>query len=164
MLLYDIKHRLLLKKFLLTCNRDIDGVVDWLNSRNIKEGMNLNELEQESASDEERKDYLPGARKLDVSKRSRRMELAVSGLVATDRQFAVATNFGVLVYGLSSRTCFSPYELLPKLTPAMLPELMEQHQYGSAVIVALKLNIPVRKLIGKIHSKHIPQICSELSR
>ncbi len=72
-LLYDIKHRLLLKKFPLTCNRDIDGVVDWLNSRNIKEGMNLNQLEEESESDDERKDYLPGARKLDVSKRSKKM-------------------------------------------------------------------------------------------
>lgn len=123
-LLYDIKHRLLLKKFQLTCNRDIDGVIDFLNSRHIKEGMNLNELEPEDFSDEERKDYLPGSRKLDSSKRSKKMELAVSGLIVADRQFAVATNFGVLVYGPSSRSCFSPYELIPKLTPSILPELI----------------------------------------
>lgn len=86
------------------------------------------------------------------------------GLVMADRHLAVATNFGVLVYGPSNRVCFSPYELLPKLTPSMLPELIEQCQYGSAVIVALKLNIPVRKLLGKLNSKHIPQICSELSK
>lgn len=92
------------------------------------------------------------------------MELAVSGLVMSDKQLTVATNFGVLVYGPSRRSCFSPYELLPKLTSSVLPELIERRQYASALIVALKLSLPMRKLLSKIHTQCIPQICSELSR
>lgn len=31
-------------------------------------------------------------------------------------------------------------------------------------MVALKLNIQVRKLLGKIHSQHVPQICAEIGQ
>lgn len=40
-LVYDIKHRLLIKKYPLTANRDIEGVRDWLNSKNLKEGIDV---------------------------------------------------------------------------------------------------------------------------
>jgi periodic tryptophan protein 2 len=127
--------------------------------------MNLNELEVESASDADPSDnYLPGAKKLDVSRRSKRMEISVNRIIVSDKEFAVGTNFGIMIFGLSRRSCFSPYELLPKLTPSMIPELLNEKQYTSAVIVALKLNIPIRKLLSKLHSKYTQQICEELSQ
>ena len=42
---FDINHRMLLTKIPLTANRDIQGVVEKLNSRYIKNGMPTYELE-----------------------------------------------------------------------------------------------------------------------
>lgn len=42
---YDISHRMLLTKICLTINKDIQGVVDKLNSRYIKNGVATYEME-----------------------------------------------------------------------------------------------------------------------
>lgn len=71
--LYELRHRILLKKFSLSSNRSLDGVLNKLNSKNIKEGVDMaNEIDDFDDSDyEERKDtVLPGAKTFDVSKRS----------------------------------------------------------------------------------------------
>ena len=41
---YDINHRMLLTKIVLTNNKDINGVVDKLNSRYVKNGVATYEL------------------------------------------------------------------------------------------------------------------------
>lgn len=43
--IYDISHRILLSKIILTNNKDINGVVDKLNSRYVKNGVATYELE-----------------------------------------------------------------------------------------------------------------------
>ena len=54
--LYDLRHKILLKKFCLTENRSMDGVLEKLNSKNIKDGYNIKEINDFSDSDlEERK-------------------------------------------------------------------------------------------------------------
>ena len=56
--LYELRHRIMLKKFALSANRSLDGVLNKLNSKNIKEGVDIvNEVDDFDDSDyEERKD------------------------------------------------------------------------------------------------------------
>jgi periodic tryptophan protein 2 len=56
--LYELRHRIMLKKFALSTNRSLDGVLNKLNSKNIKEGVDIvNEVDDFDDSDyEERKD------------------------------------------------------------------------------------------------------------
>lgn len=71
--LYELRHRIMIKKFSLSSNRSLDGVLNKLNSKNIKEGLDVaNEIDDFDDSDyEERKDTsLPGAKTFDVSKRT----------------------------------------------------------------------------------------------
>jgi periodic tryptophan protein 2 len=61
------------RKFLISNNRSLDGVLNKLNSKNIKEGIDVvNDINDFDDSDyEERKDnVLPGAKNFDVSKRT----------------------------------------------------------------------------------------------
>lgn len=98
--LYDIRHRILLKKFEVSTNRSLDGILEKLNSKNIKgniyiynvsynfyyiffnnnnlDGINKNEIENNSdTSDyEERKDKsLPGSKTYDISKRKAKIRV-----------------------------------------------------------------------------------------
>lgn len=54
-----------MKKYQLTKNKQLDGVIDKLSTKNIKDGVILNEIDEFSDSDyEERKDeWLPGAKR-----------------------------------------------------------------------------------------------------
>jgi len=69
--------RILLKKFLATNNRSLDGIMDKLNSKNIKDGQILDADEQASDSDiEERKDnILPGSKKPNYMKRNAKLKI-----------------------------------------------------------------------------------------
>lgn len=49
--LYELKHRLLVKRFVVSSNRSLDGMLDKLNNKNIKDEINVNELDIESDSD-----------------------------------------------------------------------------------------------------------------
>ena len=71
--LYELRHRLLIKKFLITSNRSFDGIQEKLSGKHIKDGVNLNQIDEEqSDSDyESRKDNsLPGVKKPNYLKRN----------------------------------------------------------------------------------------------
>ena len=75
--LYNLRMRILLKKFLATNNRSLDGIMDKLNSKNIKEGQLLDVDDHASDSDiEERKDnILPGSKKPNYMKRNAKLKI-----------------------------------------------------------------------------------------
>lgn len=51
--LYELRHRLLVKRFKMSSNRSLDGVLQKLNNKNIKDQINMNEIDLESDSDYE---------------------------------------------------------------------------------------------------------------
>ena len=51
--IYEIRHRILMKKYILTNNRSLDGILAKLNSKNIKNSININEIDMFSDSDYE---------------------------------------------------------------------------------------------------------------
>lgn len=51
--IYEIKHRILLKKYVLSNNRSLDGILYKLNNKNIMDNVNLNEIDQYTDSEYE---------------------------------------------------------------------------------------------------------------
>ena len=92
----------MLKKIIFTENRSLDGVLEKLNSKNIKNGFNIQEIDDEELSDpEERKDnVLPGAKKRDFSKRTVKLLVEVNDVKFSPggKSWAIATPEGLLVY------------------------------------------------------------------
>ena len=51
--LYDIRFKLLMKRFAVTQNRSLDGTLQILNSKNVKDGMAEHELDIDSDLEED---------------------------------------------------------------------------------------------------------------
>jgi len=51
--LYDVKNKLLLRRYAITQNRSLDGVLLQLNSKNVKDGMVDHELDVDSDLEED---------------------------------------------------------------------------------------------------------------
>ena len=71
-MVYDVKNRMVFKKIELTKNRDLQGTIEKLNSKYVKEGtstyeMVLEEQEKDLSDDDEHGLKLPGSKKIDVS-------------------------------------------------------------------------------------------------
>lgn len=119
--LYDLKHRVLLKKFIFTKNRSLDGVLHKLNSSRLSNGILKNDVEVDSESDyEDRKDTsLPGATQYNnLSKRKAKIAAECRSIKFSpaDDSFSVVTSEGLIVYGKGTKGIFTPYELEQNIT------------------------------------------------
>lgn len=135
----------MIKKFSLSSNRSLDGVLNKLNSKNIKEGLDIvNEIDDFDDSDyEERKDkVLPGAKNFDVSKRSMKqpVESRCIRFSPGEENWIVSTSEGVLVFGYPKKAFFSPYELEENISIKEILKAYEEKDYSKALVIALKLN------------------------
>ena len=81
MCIYEVKHKMLIKKFQVSHDRTLDGVLDELPSQRMTEAGSLDLLDVSEGSDDDRDpgEYaLPGAKRTqDVSKRTTRPEVGV---------------------------------------------------------------------------------------
>ena len=85
--IYDVKNKLLLRRFAITQNRSLDGVLQKLNSKAIKDGVVDHELEIDSDLEEDAWEArnqadlaMPGAKKpnnAQVVKRSTKLAVRV---------------------------------------------------------------------------------------
>ena len=62
--IYETKEKILLKRFVITGNRSLDGVVDFLNSKNMTEAGPLDLIDDESDEDEVRESLKASKRSL----------------------------------------------------------------------------------------------------
>ena len=70
---YSISNRVLVKKFQLSFNRSLDGVIDNLNSRNLSDGIDVDVIRGDSDDDEHLAvSTLPGAGKGSSARDGRR--------------------------------------------------------------------------------------------
>lgn len=77
--IYDLKHRVMVKKLILSSNLSLDGVNQLLNSKNIKDGMNVLEIDDASDESDVSKDQddliLPGAKRPNYMKRNTKLRI-----------------------------------------------------------------------------------------
>lgn len=155
--IYDVSSKLLLRRFVISSNLSMDGVLDKLNSKRMSEaGVSMDLIDDEVLDEhdddpESRIDNsLPGAKRGDFS--SRRTRLAVRSKCVrfspTGGQWAAATTDGLLVYALDTTTIFDPQELEVDVTPANVRRAIKEEDYPSAMRMALSLNeMPLMLLV-----------------
>ena len=147
--IYDISSKLLLRKYVISSNLSMDGILEKLNSKRMTEaGVSMDLIEDEVYDEldddpERRFDMtLPGAKRGEFS--SRRTRLAVRSkavrFAPTGSQWACATTDGLLVYALDTNTIFDPQELEIDVTPANVVKAIESEDYSTAMKMSLALN------------------------
>ncbi|CAJ0565194.1 unnamed protein product, partial [Mesorhabditis spiculigera] len=114
------------RKFTLTLNRSLDGVVPDINRRNFSEFGNM-QLCDDSDSDDDQ---------------AARPQIAVHNLsfCPTGRRFSVCSTEGCGVYSLDMLTLFDPFQLDSSTSPATVQKHLPLNEYSTALMAALKLN------------------------
>jgi periodic tryptophan protein 2 len=148
--LYAVGPKLLLKKWQLSHNRSLDGVLDKLNSKGLGDGgVVLAALDVEGSADpadRAKPDLaLPGVtRGAGAAQLSRRTgpELRTRALAFSPagRAFAAACTEGLLVYSMDDSLVFDPFELGEDVTPAAARAALAAGHFARGLLLALHLN------------------------
>eukprot|EP00003_Mantamonas_plastica_P031956 TRINITY_DN849_c1_g1_i1.p1 TRINITY_DN849_c1_g1~~TRINITY_DN849_c1_g1_i1.p1 ORF type:complete len:584 (-),score=214.86 TRINITY_DN849_c1_g1_i1:1233-2984(-) len=144
--LYEVSQQILLKKFQISQNLALDGILDFLNSKNMTEAGPADQLDVEDKESWDLKDRmdesLPGAKRGDFSSRKTAMEIRVKDVKfsPTGRAFAVASTDGLLVYSLDDTLFFDPIDLDMEITPETTAYVLSEGYYLKALLMSLKLN------------------------
>ncbi|OMP00146.1 hypothetical protein COLO4_12887 [Corchorus olitorius] len=121
--MYDVADQVLLRRFQITHNLSLDGVLDFLNSKNMTEAGPLSLIDDDNSDTEEGVDKqtrgdmgynLPGSMPNQGRPiiRTKCLKIAPTG-----RSFSAATTEGVLVYSIDDSFIFDPTDLDIDVTP-----------------------------------------------
>ena len=153
--LYAPASGVLLKKYTVSVNTDLDGTQDYLNSSKLTEAgpVDLISDTDADASDSDaaarrkaERVRLPGASR-SGGERSTRPAIRVPSVAfsPTGRSFCAATTEGLLVYSLDAHATFDPIDLDKDVTPEAALALLKpglRRDALTALIMALRLNNP----------------------
>lgn len=136
---YDIKEQVMLRRFQITHNRAIDGVLDQLNSKQMSDAGPLGDIIDFNSDEDEADDtlrLLPG----DVSKRERySARTRCVSLSPAGRTWAAASPMGVLIYGLDDTLTFDPTDLSEDITPAAVLQCLHAGAYLRGLLISIRL-------------------------
>ncbi|XP_045763111.1 periodic tryptophan protein 2 homolog [Maniola jurtina] len=143
--LYSVKESVLIKKFVITQNRSLDAVNDFINRRLLTEFGNMALVEnREELEGGDVNVRLPGVKAGDMADRRVKPEVRVHCVrfSPTGESFAVAATEGLLLYSQNAGMdgTFRPYRLETGSTPLAVKRLLEEKSWGPALIGALQLN------------------------
>lgn len=141
--IYNVKEKLLVKKFEITQNRSLDAVDEFINRRKMTEFGNINLIEEREEKEGGKISIrLPGVQKGDMASRSFKPEIRLFCLQfsPTGQQWAAATTEGILIYSLGTDIVFDPWDLQINITPDSVRKSLGQKEYADALIMSLKLN------------------------
>ncbi|KAF9412341.1 hypothetical protein HW555_009130 [Spodoptera exigua] len=143
--LYSVREAILIKKFVITQNRSLDAVNDFINRRLMTEFGNMALVEERG--DLEGGDVnvrLPGVRDGDMADRRVKPEVRVHCVrfSPTGDSFAVAATEGLLIYSQNAGIdgTFRPFRLEAGSTPYAVKQHLSEEAWGSALVAALQLN------------------------
>mmetsp|Transcript_10852 Transcript_10852/g.20093 ORF Transcript_10852/g.20093 Transcript_10852/m.20093 type:complete len:945 (+) Transcript_10852:77-2911(+) len=143
--IFHVKSHVLLKKYKLSHNRSLDGIMDKLNSKNITEAgaADLANVSDDDDSDEDNAalgQALPGASRGEFGKRTTRPEIRCKSIQfsPTGQEWAAATTEGLMIYSLNSDLLFDPFEISEDTTPEKVREIARKGRQG-ALLQALHL-------------------------
>jgi periodic tryptophan protein 2 len=146
--MYDVKNSSLLKRFQLSHNLSLDGVLDQLSSAKLSDAGALEQIDDEDddVMRQRRRGQggleLPGVRAGEHSKRSARRAVRASGIqFAPDgTAWAAATTEGLVFYSLDEQRLFDPTALNMEITPDAVRTTIKDGQYLKGLLMALRLN------------------------
>jgi periodic tryptophan protein 2 len=140
----------MLRRFQVTHNKSLDGVLDQLNSKHLTDAGPLDQINDDASDDD---DLLPptlgggaaGASDLPGtggSKRAPAIRTRHVSLSPTGRSWAAATTEGLLLYSLDEGLVFDPTDLAEDVTPAAALKAVGRGAYLKALLMAVRLNDP----------------------
>ncbi|KAF5838324.1 WD40 repeat-like protein [Dunaliella salina] len=144
--IYDVVERVMLRRFAVTNNKSLDGVLDVLNSKHVTDAGPLALIDNEGDADDA--DLLPAtldaAAAADVpgTGTAKKRPLARTSCVAlspTGRCWVAATTEGLVLYSLGDDLLFDPTDLTEDLTPAACRKALAAGAYVRAALIALRL-------------------------
>lgn len=143
--LYDISNEVLIKRFTVSQNMQLNGTLELLNSSRMTEAgaIDLFDRNGENSDLEDRIDTsLPGSHRGDPSARNVRPEVRVNSISfsPTASAFTAASTEGLLVYSVDESLIFDPFDLDIDITPEATIESLEEKEYLTALVMAFRLN------------------------
>ncbi|XP_044487276.1 periodic tryptophan protein 2 [Mangifera indica] len=168
--MYDVADQVLLRRFQITYNLSLDGVLDFLNSKNMTEAGPLDLIDDDNSDTEEGVDKqtrgklgydLPGA----MPNRGRPIiRTKCLRLAPTGRGFSAATTEGVLVYSIDESFIFDPTDLDIDVTPEAVDAALNEDEPNRALILSLRLNEDslIKKCIFAVSPVDIPVVASSI--
>lgn len=168
--MYDVADQVLLRRFQITHNLSLDGVLDFLNSKNMTEAGPLDLIDDYNSDVEEGVETqtrgklgldLPGS----VSNRGRPIiQTKCLRIAPTGRSFVAATTEGVLVYSVDESFIFDPTDLDIDVTPEAVDKALDENQPSRALILSLRLNEDsfIKKCIFTVSPADIPAVATSI--
>ncbi|XDT42204.1 Trp-Asp (WD) repeats profile [Nakaseomyces glabratus] len=168
--LYDVPNEVLLKRFIVSRNMNLNGTLEFLNSSRMTEAGSLDLIDSsgEYSDLEDRIDgSLPGShRGGDMSTRSSRPETRVTSVQfsPTANAFAAASTEGLLIYSIDETLIFDPFDLDIDITPQATLEVLAEKDYLTALVMAFRLNEEylINKVYENVPVTQINSVCNQL--
>lgn len=168
--MYDVSDQVLLRRFQITHNLSLDGVLDFLNSKNMTEAGPMDLIDDDDSDVEEGVDKqsqkklaydLPGSMPNHGRPiiRTKCLKIAPTG-----RSWAAATTEGVLLYSMDEDFIFDPTDLDIDVTPEAVDAALNEDQPKRALILSLRLNEDtlIKKCIVAVSPADIPAVASSV--
>jgi periodic tryptophan protein 2 len=139
---YDLKEQVMLRRFQISHNRALDGVLDQLNSKYMTDAGAMADIRDVNSDDDEEDEtakLMPG----DIAYRTQGAAVTrCVSLSPTGRMWAAATPGGVLMYGLDESLTFDPTNLTEDITPAAVLRSINSGAFLRATLIAVRLGDP----------------------
>lgn len=137
--IYEVSQQILLKKFQVTFNRSLDGVLNELHSKHLGDGGPIN---HEDTDEYDANLHLPGAKRLDDGSRKSLQEVLTIQVAfsATGREFSTISTEGLHIYSLDEDMIFDPIGLTESITPSAVIKHLKSNEYGTALRMSMHLN------------------------
>lgn len=142
--IYDVRSSMLLKRFQITSNQSLDGMNEFLNSKNVTEAGPMSRIDREGENIDlqDRIDKsLPGVKSGDLSQRSTRPEARTSMVKfsPSGRAWAAACTEGLMIYSLDNHIQFDPFDLEINITPTLIHQTVSSGDFLKAMVMAFRL-------------------------
>ena len=169
--MYDLPNEVLLKRFKISLNMQLNGTLEYLNSKNIVDGQAVDLVDRSgeiSDSEENHKSdlVLPGSHRGDIGLRSTRPEIRVMsvGFSPTANAFAAASTEGLLIYSVDDSMIFDPIDLDIDVTPENTIQCITDGEYLNAIAMAFRLNETylIHKVYESIKKENIKLVANDL--
>ena len=140
-LIYDMQYQILVKKFVLTHNRSLNGLLYKLNSKYdnnktlLQQENNGLDSEDELEYNKKQKNILPG------NKNALIPEVKINSIKFsnTNRSFAVGTSEGIYIYSLDKSLSFNKLSISIEVTLKDAIEAFEKGNYTKGIIYSIYL-------------------------
>ena len=138
-LLYDTQYQILVKKFTLTHNRSLNGILYKLNSKNYGKKDEYYDSEDELEANNKMRQMLPGA---NITSNELAPEIKITSVQFsnTNREWAVGTTEGIFIFSLDKSLTFSKLSLEMNIKTADAVKAFEEGSYLKGIIFSFYLN------------------------